>query len=340
MLNTALRTHPLSYSKVCDTFRAADCSAARTHLGGEVLINLDVLGAVPYGFVAELGSKLRPAGIENGLSQAGSGESGGIHLADADAGILAHKPRRDLMQEVSTAIRDLGVQGAHSALAACTLRDGELLGVAREIPWVADFFASGKAHEAFEAQIDADLSAATVPAPGDLELEIEIPPATRILREATAANPPIDGTAKPQSVAALEEDHRIAVHANGSRRLEGNPTEGFAAPPSAAMPVGIARASKLFADGLYHVRVKSQLARGTVSEVDQLITARPASVPTHSGSLGLSAEVPHEVYATCLRIECSRAVFDAIAAGQNHLYILTVYVLSPCHNLRGFQREI
>src|SRR5487761_941768 len=109
MLNTALNTIPVSYSEVWDTFGAADCAAARTHLGGESLVSLDVFGPVPYGFVAELGSKLRPAGIEDGLRHAGAGESCCVHVADDDASVLAHESGRELVREVLAAVDDFGV---------------------------------------------------------------------------------------------------------------------------------------------------------------------------------------------------------------------------------------
>ena len=224
MLNTALRTHPLSYSEVCDTFGAAGCTAARTHLGGEALINLNVLGPVPYGFVAELGSKLRPAGIQDGLSQARSGKSGGVDVTDADARILAHEPCRELVQEVSTAIGDLGVKSPYAALVRRALCDGELLGVSREVSRVIDLLSCGNAHQMLKTQVDSDFPGATVSTLGDFDLEIQIPTATRILREAAAANLAIEASAEPQSVAAFEEDRCIAIYADSTGRLKRNPT--------------------------------------------------------------------------------------------------------------------
>src|SRR5579863_2878729 len=92
MLNTALRTHPVSCSKVCDTFWAADCTAARTRLGGEAFINFDVLGAVPQGFVAELGSKLRPAGYSTAAFDAITVRQN--HLYILPVAVLAARDRK------------------------------------------------------------------------------------------------------------------------------------------------------------------------------------------------------------------------------------------------------
>ena len=107
MPNTAHTTNPLSYSEAFSTFRAAECTARGTDLRGKSLVNLDVFGPVPNGLVAELGSKLRPAGIQNGLRHAGLGKSGSIHVADADAPVLPHEVGRQPMQEVLTAVGDL-----------------------------------------------------------------------------------------------------------------------------------------------------------------------------------------------------------------------------------------
>jgi hypothetical protein len=65
MLNTALRTSPVSDYEALSALWAAECAAPGTDLRGEAFVNLEVLGPVPDGFVAELRSKLRPAGIED-----------------------------------------------------------------------------------------------------------------------------------------------------------------------------------------------------------------------------------------------------------------------------------
>ncbi len=152
MLNTALRTNPRSYSKVCGTFWAADCTAARTHLGGEALINPDVFSAVPDGFVAELRPKLRPASIEHGLGQAGRGKSGSIDVSDADERILTHEPPREFVQEMPATMKDLGIQSLYSVLAPATLRAGEPLGVSREVARVAYLLSCGESEQILETE--------------------------------------------------------------------------------------------------------------------------------------------------------------------------------------------
>ena len=88
MPSTASATDPVSHYEAFSTLWAAARSARGTDLRGESLINLDVLSTVPESFVAELPSKLRPASIEHGLSQAGSGQSPGIDIADEDTPVF------------------------------------------------------------------------------------------------------------------------------------------------------------------------------------------------------------------------------------------------------------
>jgi hypothetical protein len=92
MRSTTSATDPVSYYEVLSTFWAVACAARGTDLRGQSLVNLEVLGSKLDSFVVELGSKLRPAGIEYGLRQAGSGKPTGIYVADADAPVLPHEP--------------------------------------------------------------------------------------------------------------------------------------------------------------------------------------------------------------------------------------------------------
>jgi hypothetical protein len=92
MPSATTTTDPLSYYEVLSTFWAAACTACGTDLRGQALVNLEVLGPVLDSFVAELGSKLRPAGIEHGLGQAGSGKPTGTLCDGERLLVLAVEP--------------------------------------------------------------------------------------------------------------------------------------------------------------------------------------------------------------------------------------------------------
>src|SRR6185437_12416532 len=155
MPSTTAATTPVSYYEALSTLWAAARTARGTDLRGKSLVNLDVLTPVPHGFVSELGSKLRPAGIEHGFGQAGAGQSAGIDIADADAPVLAHEPRGQLVQEMLAAVRDLRVDGPHTGLASGTLCDTERPLVLAIDAWGFDLLTRREGDQGFEAEVDA-----------------------------------------------------------------------------------------------------------------------------------------------------------------------------------------
>src|SRR6516165_9797685 len=321
MLNTALKTSPLSDYEALSTLWAAECAAPGTDLRGEALVNFDVLGPVPDGLVAELGSKLRPAGIEDRLRHAGPGEARGVDVPDDDTPVLTDKPRGEFVQKMLAAVSYLGVDGTHSDFTAGALRAGELRGVSGRVPRIDDLLAAREHREMLETEVDADLARATVLALGDLDLEIEIPASPGILREAATFDCPVHRTTQPQSITALEEDYGIAVQADRTRGLERNPAQGPPAAPSGSAAVRIARVRELLADRLHGIRVEPEIARAAVCQADQIKAARPEPVPPTRRLLRLPAEVPDEIDGAGLAREllrCSARCLEAITVGQNH----------------------
>jgi len=69
MGSSAIATRPLSYSKVCDTFRPPlrKTSARGTGLGGTVFVNLFEHGPVRNRFIAELVLEVGPSSIMDGF---------------------------------------------------------------------------------------------------------------------------------------------------------------------------------------------------------------------------------------------------------------------------------
>ncbi|MGB6488236.1 MAG: hypothetical protein WBE91_15275 [Steroidobacteraceae bacterium] len=324
MPSTTAATDPLSYYEVLSTLWAAAHAARGTDLRGQSLINLDVLNPVPDGFVAELGSKPRPAGIEDGFRQAGSGESRGIDVADADAPILAYEPRGQLMQEVPATIRDFGLNGPDAGFVPGTLRDGERPLVSAIEARRLDLLARRKGRQGFEAKVDADLPGPMLAVFRDLDLQIQVPAAASILSEAAAANLSLHGPAEPQPASPLEEDHRIAIPANCASRLEGDPSQGLSAAPSRPLAVRISREGQLFADRLHGIRMKTQELAAAEGELDQVEARGPVPVVPASGFLGLPAIVPNPVHLPRLPLELPTGgrILDPVAIGQYHLNIV------------------
>src|SRR5579863_6378587 len=138
MRDTALRAFPASYSEVCDTFRPRLACARRTDSGRERFIDFLVPGPVRSRFVAEHVSEGRPACIQDGLRQAGLGESGGVHIADRDVIELSNYARRELVVKVTAGIGDTRVDVRRLTSLASPLGGGELVGQLPQIPRVLD----------------------------------------------------------------------------------------------------------------------------------------------------------------------------------------------------------
>ncbi|HUA24622.1 MAG TPA: hypothetical protein VMA54_10930 [Steroidobacteraceae bacterium] len=320
MSNTTAATYPLSYYQVLSTFWAAACPACGTDLRGQSLVNLDVLGPVPHSFVAELGSKLRPAGIEHSLGQAGSGKAAGINLTDADTPVSPHEKGRQLMQEVLSAVPDLGVNSPQARLAPGALDGYERLLVLAIEARGLDLFAGGKCRQRLESKVDADLACPVLAILRNLQIQIEIPASAGILSEIAAANFPIDRTAQPKPVSTPKEDGRISVHAYRAVRLEGNPPQGFSATPSRPPAMCISGKGKLFADRLHCIRVQAKKLAAAGSEPNQIEAGGPGLIVPARGFLDPTAVIPNQVHGASLALKMPTATrfLDPVSVSENH----------------------
>src|ERR1700736_3571975 len=127
MRDATLRTYPASYSEVCDTFRPRLAGARRTDSGRERFIHFLVPSPVRSRFVSEHVAEGRPACIEDGLRQAGLGESGGIHIADRDVIELSNDAGRELVVKITPRVDDACVDVGRLAPFAGALRGSEFV---------------------------------------------------------------------------------------------------------------------------------------------------------------------------------------------------------------------
>src|SRR6202171_6529101 len=116
---------PSPYSKILPAFGAG---AAFTHaavLGGKRFIDFIEPHACVIAFVQQHGSKCAPARIEHRLGQSGLCESRGIHVADDDSTVGLDQAGTQFVQEIFSAIRDLGVNRSGSVSMTGALCAGE-----------------------------------------------------------------------------------------------------------------------------------------------------------------------------------------------------------------------
>ncbi|MGB6487206.1 MAG: hypothetical protein WBE91_10025 [Steroidobacteraceae bacterium] len=320
MQSTTAATDPLSYYEVFSALWAAARAARGTNLRGEPLINFDVLSPVPHGFVAKLGSKLRPAGIEHGLRQAGSGKSVGIDVADTDAPVLLHYARGQVVQKMLATIRDLGVDSPHAGFVPSTLRNSKRSFVFTVWAWCFYLLACGECSQKLKPEIYSDLTDSMPRILQNLNLQIEVPAAARILGKTAAANLAAERSAEPQSISTPQKVYRVPIHANRTRCLEWNPAQGLPTTPSRPPPVRIARTRKLLADRLHGVRVQAQELATAGSEAAQIEARRPTLVVPARSLLDVPAVVPDSVHRQGLPLKkpTRGRILDPVPVGQHH----------------------
>lgn len=115
----------MPYSKTCDTFRAADCTAVGTGLGSPSLVDFEIPSSVPAGLVAELVLQHRPTRVENGLGHLRFREPRRTDIADDDEFVFASDLGGPLVEMMATRVGDLRVDRADAALVTGAAGNGE-----------------------------------------------------------------------------------------------------------------------------------------------------------------------------------------------------------------------
>ena len=126
MSETARAAYPISYSKVCDTFRPRRATARRTDLGRHAFVDFLKPCAVLKSFIAEHMTEGRPTRIQYGFGQVGFGQTSRIHVTDGNVIKLLHQFPRCLVQKIGTLIHNLGVDRGYLAAFVGALRDAQL----------------------------------------------------------------------------------------------------------------------------------------------------------------------------------------------------------------------
>ena len=318
----------MPHSKLCDTFRAADCTAVGTQLGSPSLVGFNIPSPVPIFLIAELAAQHRPARIKNGLRHSGLREFGRADVANDDQCVVSSDTRGLLMQMVAPGVGDLGVERLDAARVVGALRDGErglVSAVMLEGEDRGSIAADGKR---LQAEIYADLTGARRQLVGDLALKRDIPAAPRILAEGTSLELTGDLAGLPEVELALEVDDVRAIDLQSARDKR-DPPKGSLGATTGTKPgaplVQIARSDELAAYSLHAVGVQAELGGAACAQLDQVEGGRPAhskaSLPTAlSLALDLAAVVPDLIGrpGEAVEVLADRGVLDAVFERQHH----------------------
>src|SRR3984893_1704060 len=321
MRDATLSTYPASYSEVCDTFRPRLAGARRTDSGRERFIHFLVPSPVRNRFVAEHASEGRPACIEDGLRQAGLGESGGIHIADRDVIELSNDAGRELVVKITPRVDDACVDVGRLAPFAGALRGSEFVRQLPEKPRVLYLLAVGQGREVFKAQVDAN-TAPYRPRVGLSDLHDNI-------QEPTPAC--VAGEVGSVLDLAFRQRPRVEHPKGVSRKAKGLPlalkiaafqrhsTQRTPAAPAQERPVLLTAGLRvLLAHSVDGARVQGEFLAASRCQPIEVKASRPALVPFQRMLLSLVAEIPDEIAGARLAVEQSSQRFDAVSIDQQH----------------------
>src|SRR5713226_157782 len=167
MMDATFRACPLTYIK---RKRVEYMSAIKAAFGGWVpLIDFDKVTSIPLGFVFQLGHKLTPTDITDGLTELWVLDHV-LHrkVLNTDRLVLTNQTCRELVREITAAISDTSMDlgdfltGLFSVLAALlflgvpSMSFSQLLLILAEKLWIAHHFPIRKHDEGLQAQIGTD----------------------------------------------------------------------------------------------------------------------------------------------------------------------------------------
>ena len=329
MCTTANTTLPLSYSKVCDTFRPRIGHGAtiRTDLGSKAFIDFLEPRAMLNSLVRQLISEARPASIKNRLRHAGPGESGGGHIADRDIVELPDNAVRELVQKVVTTVRNLRVDRLGAPLLVGALRQREsLLGTTIDTLRF-NLFSGGKRREVFQAEVDTDTARRLTSMDigrRHIDHNIQVPVPSRVTRKVGAILdlPFWQRPAVKDAEGITCEAKRITFPFQFSS-LDRHPTQGTLAAVAKVRPLFLrARLRVLFADRVDRSGMQAQFLAATGRQLVEVKSRQPRAAKTQRILLPIVAVIPDEVTRTRLPVKQPVKGFHPVTINKNHAVII------------------
>jgi|GEM_PF-994517 len=158
MRTATSRTGPLSYSKVCDTFRPriGVCATIRADLGAKSFVHFLETDALRNRFVPEHISECGPSCVKHRLGHAGFCQGGGVNVTDCDVIELPYKTSCQLVEKIMPRVSDTGMQACHLTALVCTPSARQLLSKLIPMPRVRDRFSCRERHQILQTEVDTD----------------------------------------------------------------------------------------------------------------------------------------------------------------------------------------
>lgn len=281
MHTATFRASPLSYSKACDTFRPriGQRAAIRAGLGGKTFIDLFIPRAMPNGLVRKHVTEGRPAGIKNGLCQAGFGEAARVDISNSDVVELPNDANRELVVEIFALICNLRMDCFNAQFLVGALSHGKCI---LRLPIKAlriNLFTVRQRGEFFQAQVDTNTSHRTVSISEGLDLnhDVDEPIAPRVLGEICTvldfSSGEWPGAENAESIAAKSK--RIAYSLE-VLPFNGNPSEALTATVSEVWPISLStRPRILLTNRVNCAGVEAEFLATTSSKVVQIEPSQP-----------------------------------------------------------------
>jgi hypothetical protein len=158
------------------------------------------------------------------------------------------------------------MQRFHPLLFACLLRHGQLRFVLTCQILSAVHHAIGTGHLLRQTQVDTDLGfSQRFCAVGNLALQVDVPPATGVLGEASGLHGSLDGTRQPQAQETATKADGIPSYADGLIR-EWDPAKGALAgtPPQTTLAELTSPEGIFHADTLDRLGEQAEIVRRTL----------------------------------------------------------------------------
>lgn len=320
IMRSATITRPSSLIQTRLASRPGYASAYVAGLGGESFADFFNLCPVPDGLVAEHVSKAGPACVENGFSQAGLGESGGVDVTHRDVIEPFDEVRRKFVLKVRTPVCDLGVDRLDPSLLVGALGNRKIsLGVSIEALRV-DNFAVTERCETFQPKVDADGSRnRSCRSFRHINRQVDVPVSFAVLRKRPVANFPLRQFARQKHAECASVEPEGVALALDVAPLEWHPSEGLLSAPAQEWALVLrARLCVLLANRVDRAGMQAKFLAATRSELVQIESGRPFLSPLERLLLYIVGVVPDIAACAALLVQQAVEGLDPVAKYCNH----------------------